>query len=310
MRLAMEIDARKRLEVEKERIHKELLVTSRRAGMAEIATGVLHNVGNVLNSVNVAANLIADKTQNSRISSLAKLDDLLNQHTDDLADFITRDAKGRQIPSFVKSLSERLQQERADVLEEVASLTKNIDHIKEIVAMQQDYAQALGLKETLSLQELVEDALRIHSEAYTRHGVRVIREFQETPPVTLDKHKVMQILVNLLSNAKYACDANAKEEKCVWVRIEGNENLARVIVRDNGVGIVPENLTKIFQYGFTTRKGGRGFGLHSSANTAKELGGDLVAHSDGLGKGATFVLVLPLRAEKKAKLRLRPFAQC
>ena len=291
---ARDVTNRKLAEAELKKTQAELLRTSRFAGMAEVATGVLHNVGNVLNSVNVAATLIADKIKNSRISSLAKLDDLLNQHSDDLADFLTRDAKGRQIPSFVKSLSECLQQERAEVLGEVTFLTRNIDHIKEIVAMQQNYAQVSGVVESVVPRELVEDALHIHAEAYLRHGVKVIREYGEVPAVSVDKHKVLQILVNLLSNAKYACDADAKEEKCVWVRIEVTENQLRVVVRDNGTGITPENLTKIFQHGFTTREDGHGFGLHNGANIAKELGGSLGAQSAGSGKGSAFTLQLPL----------------
>jgi signal transduction histidine kinase len=296
--LKAEVAERKRLEVEKERIHKELLTTSRQAGMAEVATGVLHNVGNVLNSVNVAATLIADKTKNSRISSLAKLDDLLSQHPNDLADFITRDAKGRQIPSFVKSLSECLQQERAEVLGEVASLTHNIDHIKEIVAMQQNYAQVSGVVEVVPVQELVGDALRMHSGAYLRHAVRLERAYAEVPPITTDKHKVLQILVNVLHNAMYACDESGRADKQVAVRIgRAGEDRVRIEVADNGIGIPAENLTKIFNHGFTTRKDGHGFGLHSGALAAKELGGSLTVHSEGLGKGASFTLELPLRNE-------------
>jgi signal transduction histidine kinase len=301
-RLEQEVTQRKKAELEVEKAHKQLVDASRKAGMADVATGVLHNVGNVLNSVNVSANLIADKTKNSRISSLAKLDDLFSLHTDDLADFVARDAKGRQIPGFVKQLSEHLQQERAEVLGEVASLTRQIDHIKEIVVMQQDYARVSGVVETVDPRQLVEDALRIHGGAYDRHGVKVIREFQELPPVTVDKHKVLQILVNLLSNAKYACDAEAQADKQVWVRTEESDGRWRIVVRDNGVGLAPENLIRVFHQGFSLRKGGHGFGLHSSANAAKEMGGSLVAHSDGPGKGATFVLELPMQpSEEPAK---------
>ena len=170
-----------------------------KSGMAEVATGVLHNVGNVLNSVNVAANLVADNIRNSRISSLAKLDELLTQHGSDLADFITRDAKGRRIPDFVKQLSAHLRQERTEVLKQIASLTKNIDHIKEIGAVQQDYARVSGLQETLPLEELVEDAIRIHGGAYVRHGVRLIRELPQRP----EKKKQDNALVLLRATRPY-----------------------------------------------------------------------------------------------------------
>lgn len=288
-----EVEERKRIEVEKERMHSELMAISRRAGMAEVATGVLHNVGNVLNSVNVAATLIAERTRKSRISSLVRLNDLISEHAEDLPAFLTQDPKGRQIPGFMKQLAQYVQREQKEVLDEVASLTKSIDHIKKIVAVQQEYARSSDLKETLSLRDLVEDAVRIDNEAFTRHKVRLIREFQEVPPMIMEKHKVLQILVNLLSNARHACDAVSGDEKCVWIRIDGDEQHGRVSVRDNGTGIAPENLVKIFQHGFTTRKDGHGFGLHNCANSAREMGGHLVVESGGLGKGATFVLTLP-----------------
>jgi two-component system NtrC family sensor kinase len=166
-----------------------------------------------------------------------------------------------------------------------------IDHIKQIVAMQQNYAQVSGVIEKIALLDVVEDALSIHSGAYTRHGVTVVRQFEFAPTVMVERHKVLQILGNLFSNAKYACDASSEKEKKVIVRVQGlPEDRIRIEVKDNGMGIPPENLTRIFSQGFTTRKDGHGFGLHGSALSAHEIGGSLSVHSDGVGTGATFTL--------------------
>jgi C4-dicarboxylate-specific signal transduction histidine kinase len=105
---------------------------------------------------------------------------------------------------------------------------------------------------------------------------------------------VLQILVNLIRNAKYACDEAGRPDKRLSMRVTKGDELVRIAVRDNGIGIPPENLTRIFGHGFTTKKDGHGFGLHSGALAAKELGGSLTAHSDGVGRGATFTLELPL----------------
>ena len=179
--------------------------------------------------------------------------------------------------------------------DELKNLTVNIEHIKEIVTTQQNYAQISGLTESVALPDLVEDALRIHSGAYVRHGVTVVREFEPLPPISVDKHKVLQILVNLFNNAKYACDEGGRGDKQVRVRLKpAGEGRVKIEVADNGVGIAPENLIRIFSQGFTLRKGGHGFGLHSGALAARELGGSLNVHSDGLGRGATFTLELPV----------------
>jgi len=287
----------KKAELVLEDVHKELLEASRRAGMAEVATSVLHNVGNVLNSVNVSATMVSDQMRNSRVGNLAKVNALLREHAADLGNFLIQDAQGRQIPAFLNTLAGHLGAERETMLSELESLRKNIDHIKDIVAMQQNYSKVSGISETLPVVDLLEDALRINAGAFNRHDVNVVRDYQARPSITVEKHKVLQILVNIMRNAKYACDESGREDKQMRVRISNGEGRVKIAVIDNGVGILPENLTRIFAHGFTTRKEGHGFGLHSGALAAKELNGSLTASSDGLNKGATFVLELPLNPE-------------
>jgi PAS domain S-box-containing protein len=278
-----------------EMINKELREVSRQAGMAEVATGVLHNVGNVLNSVNVAAGVVADRLQNSKASGITKLSNLLLEQNGNLGNFLTNDERGRHVPAYLKQLAEHLEQERADMHKELHELILNIEHIKEIVATQQNYARVLGVAETVHLPDMMEDAIKIHGGAYERHGIKLVREYQPLPTISVDKHKVMQIIVNFLSNAKYACDASNKEEKLVIVRLRSaSEGNVRIEVIDNGMGIARENLKRIFSQGFTTRKNGHGFGLHSGALAAKELGGAVGVDSEGPGRGATFSLELPL----------------
>jgi signal transduction histidine kinase len=167
--------------------------------------------------------------------------------------------------------------------------------------MQQSYARVSGIIESLSIRDLVEDALQMHTAALTRHGVLVVREYQDVPVMSLDKHKVLQILVNLIRNAKYAMDSANRRDKRLTVAIANTPNNAvQISVADNGIGIPAENLTRIFSHGFTTKRDGHGFGLHSGAIAAREMGGSLVARSDGAGHGATFVLELPLRAQNAA----------
>jgi signal transduction histidine kinase len=276
--------------------HQELLETSRQAGMAEVATSVLHNVGNVLNSVNVSGGILVDTLQQSKIPHLAKVSALLEEHANDLGHFLTEDTKGSHVPKFLGHLARHLEGEREQMLNEVESLKKNIDHIKEIVAVQQGYAKAAGLAETFYATDLVEDALRINAGGLRQSRIEVAREYcPDTPQLVLDRHKALQILVNLISNARHACSAAQAEVKRLTLRVGATDGLVEVTVMDNGVGIAPENLTRIFSHGFTTRKDGHGFGLHSGALAAQELGGTLRVYSAGVGKGATFTLVLPVK---------------
>jgi len=272
----------------------ELLETSRLAGMAEVATSVLHNVGNVLNSVGVSAELATSKVHEFRTGSLKNVAELLQQNSADLPAFLATDPRGKMLPDYLLKLAVHLAEPQQALLQEMEMLKKNIDHIKEIVAMQQRYARGTGVVEVISVADLVEDSIRINTASFTRHEVNVVREIAQVPPLKTDRHKVMQILVNLLSNAKHALD-NSEGDRIMTVRVSQNqEGMLEIAVIDNGTGIAPENLSRIFSHGFTTKKLGHGFGLHSGALAAKELGGTLTAHSDGPGLGATFTLTLPL----------------
>ena len=294
-----DITERKRSEAALTQMHHQLMETSRQAGMAEIATNVLHNVGNVLNSVNVSANLLAENMKKSKVSSLSRVVALLNEHQPDLGSFISTDSRGRQVPEYLSQLSSHLLAEQQVMVSELQSLQANIGHIKEIVAMQQNYAKVSGVTEIVDVVDLVEDSLRMNEGALARHGVDVIREYESVPPQNLDKHKILQILVNLIRNAKYACDDAGRSDKQMTLKIATRDGRVQISVTDNGVGIPPENLTRIFSHGFTTRKAGHGFGLHSGALAAREMGGSLTVHSSGLGHGATFTLDLPLSSTEQ-----------
>ncbi|GAC1456091.1 MAG: hypothetical protein PVSMB6_13710 [Steroidobacteraceae bacterium] len=288
-----DITERRLAEDELERVHKQLLVASRQAGMAEVATNVLHNVGNVLNSVNVSASMVAERIRKSRCVGLTRVADLLNQHAGELVTFLAG-AQGRHLPVYVQELSRELVAERDAAVTELAAVRGNIEHIKEIVAMQQGYARRGGITDTLDVRTLVEDSLRMNEGAFSRHGVTIVRDFAELPLVQVDKHRVLQVLVNVIRNAKYACAEAAGGPRRVTVRTRAAAGAVTIAVIDTGVGIPTENLDRIFSHGFTTRPDGHGFGLHSAALAAKELGGSLLAASAGPGKGATFTLTLPL----------------
>jgi len=274
-------------------VHKQLMSASRQAGMAEVATNVLHNVGNILNSVNISASLVTERIKQSKAAGVARLAELLREKGEGLAQFIAADERGRRIPEYLSSLGAQLASDQAMALEELASLRDNLEHIKDTVAMQQSYAKLCGVTETVSVEDLVEDSLRLNAGAFVRHGVTLRREFEPVAPITVDKHKVLQILVNLVRNAKYACDESGRADKLLTLRIGPAAAGVRISVIDNGVGIREENMARLFTHGFTTRASGHGFGLHSGALAAQELGGTLHAESDGPGCGAAFILELP-----------------
>ena len=295
--LSREIAERQRAEEELVTLHEQLVDAAHRAGMAEIATDVLHNVGNVLNSVNVSCTLVAERLRTSSVPQVQRLAELLDAQADRLGEFLSKDPRGRQVPKFLKLLADELRCERESLLEEVGALTTNVDHIKQIVAMQQSYAGVSGVVEAVSLEHLFEDALRLHAPWIEKRQVEVVRQFMPLPEVRVQKHKLLQVLVNLLQNARDALLESGRSDPRLVLRISPTRHDTVLIeVADNGVGIAGDNLTRVFSHGFTTKQAGHGFGLHASANAVQQMGGNLTAASDGAGAGASFTIELPLAA--------------
>ncbi|PTL76364.1 trifunctional serine/threonine-protein kinase/ATP-binding protein/sensor histidine kinase [Vitiosangium sp. GDMCC 1.1324] len=271
-----------------------LVDTARAAGMAEVATNVLHNVGNVLTSAVINLQTLRETLSVSRLGRLKQVSALLEEHRDHLADFLTRDRRGTALPTYISALSQELFREQDALKEGMGAMSKHIEHIRAIVQVQQNYAHNTLLAEECDLLHLVEDALSIQRHTLQRHGITVTRELHHLSRVKLDKHKVLQILVNLISNAKNAMQTQPEGQRCMHVRLATEGNTAHIQVVDNGRGFAPDIRERLFTQGFTTREGGHGLGLHSSALAAKMLGGRVTLESAGPGQGATATLELPL----------------
>jgi signal transduction histidine kinase len=273
---------------------RQLLDASRSSGMAEVATAVLHNVGNVLNSVNVSANLVLDRHKTARVLGVRKVVDMLAAQPD-LGEFFATNPRGKQLPRYLEVLAHAIDEERDVFAQEMTSLQKNVDHIKVIVSSQQANAKQGGVLEQLTIESLIDDALTVSTASQHTRGVTIVRSHAPTKPVTCDRNKAFQIVMNFLANAKYAVQGNAESARQVVVRTRMQGEAAIVVeVEDNGMGIAPENLGKVFNLGFTTKATGHGFGLHSAACCAMEMGGAVAVESAGTGMGACFRLTIPV----------------
>ena len=281
---------------ERRRLERALVDTSRQAGMAEVATGILHNVGNVLNSVNISTQLLRENLDRSQLRNLNRAADLIKTQGDQFAHYIIEDPRGRLLPQFLVGVATALTAEQAAAREELAQLATNIEHIKEIVAAQQEFATKVGITERLTPRELFDEAERIAQASVLRHGVELTHDYADTPAVHVDRHRLLQVLINFITNAIHAVKPNAPGNRRILLRIAPHERGVSFSVIDNGVGISSEQLKLIFTHGYTTRREGHGFGLHSGAIAARLLGGQLRAASDGAGRGAVFSLDLPFES--------------
>lgn len=295
--LAGEFDS---MMVKLESARAQVVETARTAGMSEIATGILHNVGNVLNSVNISASLVSQRVDGMSVTDLQKVAQILEDHSENLGNFISEDPKGKHLQPFLTALSVQLGEEQRTIAAEVGSLTDGIEHICELIKSQQEFAVKAELVEDVDLAEKIEEALHITDQAHGQDpDLQVTRSFVELPEIEIDKHRLLEILINLIQNARQAMSKQDERRLALSLQKEG-EDMVRIEVTDTGTGISEENLAKVFNLGFTTKADGHGYGLHTAANAATEMGGHLTATSPGEGHGSTFVLTLPLRVAARA----------
>ncbi|MGB8226565.1 MAG: response regulator [Sedimentisphaerales bacterium] len=306
MRIAKEKAQESQVRLEKlnlqlEITYKKLMETSHSAGMAEVAANVLHNVGNALNSINVSAAIVTEKITNSEISNLTKLAELLGEHIADLAEFLTNDPQGKYIPIYLAEVSSHLAQQQAETVEKLRSLMKNVEHVKSIVQMQQLYAGTGAQRDSVLLNELIENAVEINNAGLERYNIEIVREYDDIGSILIDRQRTLQILVNLIDNAEHSLSKSDREPKLLRIRTaKTDDSKVRIEIIDNGIGINPADLNAIFENGYTTKQAGHGFGLHSCLLAARDMQATLTAKSGGQNQGATFILELPLKkAESK-----------
>jgi PAS domain S-box-containing protein len=299
-----DITSQKNAVARAEELGRELMEVSRQAGMAEISAGVLHNVGNVLNSIIVSATVVKEQLTRSRVGNLVKATRLLEEHMADLPAFLSTE-RGRVLPPYLVEAAANLAASLEATQGDLVRIEKGTEHIRAIIMTQQSYARHRAPAEALLLSDVIADVLTMNETSFDRHHLRIVKRYEADPIVVSDRHRIMQILVNLLSNARQAFGEDRGIDPPPVVEISTHmtaDGKLALVVADNGVGISPENLARIFEHGFTTRKTGHGFGLHSSAQAARDLGGELSFTSDGLGKGTSFTLTLPVATDTSTDL--------
>ena len=292
--------ARRRGLIEREQLRGQVEDAFSNKEMGDVASTVLHNVGNVLNSVNVAVHVVHELVDQSSVILVYRIAELLKGHDENWEIFLTQDPKGKRIPPAIMKLGSHLIEEQQAVLKEIEGLVRNIDHVKQIIISHQTMAKVGGGSESLSVVELLDQAVELSFQPGDAKWIRIQRDYQPVPAVLVDRHQLLQVLVNLLRNAKQAMQLHGGVDHLLTIRVEGrtDDGLSVVItIRDTGMGIAHEHLAKMFTRGFTTKHDGNGIGLHSSMVTIHRMGGLLQAHSDGVGTGATFTLTFPVQGE-------------
>lgn len=297
------------IRVQKERLEREvaqrtqalfetqqkLMESAHAAGMAEVSTGVIHNIGNILNSVNISAENIAHILRRSQLGALFKANEILEKNIDHIVDYLTHDRKGMLLLKFYLNVGRVLKDERTQITRETQELNEKVQLIKEAIVTQQSYAKATFHSEEVSICRLIDDALKLQAASLEKRQIQIVREYRDHPVCFIPRLKLIHIFTNLIKNAREAMDEVGEQHRVLTIEVWSQDDNTCVSVQDTGCGIEPQHLKRIFGFGFSTKRDGHGFGLHSSANAIAELGGSIRAFSDGPGTGSRFELTIPRR---------------
>jgi signal transduction histidine kinase len=295
--ITLDISQRVDAEQRERRLQKQLREASHQSGMAEVATGVLHNVGNVLNSLGVASSTVRARLKGSQFDRVERVAAMLDAHRGSLGDFLAHDPRGKHLPEYLRALGVQLKKDAEDLQEEIDAINGHVQYLCEVVQAQQSFAR-LGAEETVDVRELVDTALTLKGQEL--NGVEVLRQIAELPLVLTDRYKLLQILVNFIANACDATAASGPGARRIAVRAQITHGQLEIAVEDWGIGIPADLLPRVWEFGFTTKPHGHGFGLHSSAVAAQQLGGTVAAHSAGRELGACFTVTIPVSDAREA----------
>ncbi len=270
--------------------YKKLVDHAQREGIADIATNILHNIGNILNSISVSVHLMEECAKSAVTEDIIRAGRLLQENMDRLEEFISEGGKGKKLMKFYLSLGRTAEKMQNQILYNLNRLKTKTAAINEAVSAQQSYAGADARLEELYVETILTDALKLNQDDLDKFEIEVEKNILSNFKVVVNRAKLFFILFNIISNAKDAMTAALVREKRLSVSMYEDDTGKYVKISDTGIGISEDLLSRIFEYGFTTKPGKYGFGLYSCASYIAEMGGSIWAQSDGEWKGAAFIL--------------------
>ncbi len=284
--------------------HQRLAEEVRKAGIAEMTTGVLHNIGNILTTVSTSTNELRTILTRSKMEQFAMVNKMLDDERGHIPRFFQEDPKGKLIPEFLTKVARQFERESQAVYLETEKLLDKVALMAQAVSMEQSYVSSFDRKEQVDLTELMDNALSMLESSLKKRNIQVMRSYDTTPLCNLETVKLVHVITNLINNAADALNQKGPNAEGRWIKVvvrprNGEYNEIQII--DNGCGISRANMARLFEFGFTTKSTGHGFGLHSCRVTMKEMGGDITIESEGEGKGSTMTLTVPITSSRVSR---------
>lgn len=265
-----------------------LLETAHRAGMADVAVDLLHNVNNVLTNVTTAGGMVQQQLRYSALDKLGKANEITKEHLDDFDKFFAEDPKAKILLQLYLKIEQKLQNDHELIAQNICDLLESAEEINRIVSAQSRYVTGDRLIENLSLSSLVEEVLLIKQRVIG--DIVVERSFTEVTDVQVQKSKLVYVLASLLETAVEALSEQKVGSRTIRFEIHDDNDGVYLNVAHNGRGLPPEVTELIFSQSYQNHKNEPTYSLHNCANYMTEMGGQITAQSDENDGETTFTL--------------------
>lgn len=292
-KLQSEIDQRIKAQKKSEELKAKLLEKAYHEGFAEHAVSVLHNIGNLVTPVTVKLDaLVHSKLLDELDSSCSSAVNFLNSQE------ASAEQKVQKMLIFFEHFQEQMKSGQEEWSENLKAIGDQVNKISNTIVAQQKYANSKeNIKGKISCSELIEDAVNSYSELMEKHGIELHQDIQTQEEVYININGAHHLFLNLISNSIDSLvqrKEQAPDHKGhIKIRVEPQYPNIKFTLEDNGIGIEPERLSKIFSYGHTSKEKGSGFGLHSCSNYIKNNNGQINVNSPGINKGVCAEVILP-----------------
>ncbi|MDF1655001.1 MAG: ATP-binding protein [Coxiellaceae bacterium] len=290
------ITQRKESEFETERLHRDLSDVSREIGMAEVAINVLHNIGNILNSINISLESLSENKGQSSVFKVCDLLKLFEENIENISSSFKSKERSEAIRKYIPALRKKLSKDYDKESETIKSISEYLDLIKATIATQLQYVKKPVLIEKIHFNEVLEDFLKLQKNHFNNHKIMLNNTIDKQIEICADRYSLLMVLINLMNNACDSLLESNLSEKVITLSVSDKTNHICVAIKDNGVGISEEVLPHILEHGFTTKKSGYGFGMASAALAVNKMGGEILIESKGINQGATVQFTLPKQA--------------
>ncbi len=285
---------------ELEEAKKEVEKVDYISGIAEITSGTLHNVKNIINSINVGIELSKRFYSSDAVKALKKASTMLRDNINNIEDFIVHDTRGKKLLEYYLAIEELMDEELERNKGYLESLETNVDSINSIITTQQVYVSGKE-DDAVFIHEIADDALQILATSVDALKVTIDKRYDLTPKILVHKVKLVHVMVNIIKNAIEATIGEPDGRREIYLSTFTRESFVRIEIRDTGKGATSDQVDQLFNSGFTTKDDGHGFGLSTSKRYLNEMNAEILAQSAGLGTGMKFTITFDLKQDSESE---------